>query len=177
MILKSMPLDYIFFFRGLLGLNNHRANILFSERAGHRVCGEVMSRERFKFLVAHIAFDEENTRERGWKEDGFAAFRQVFEEFNNNCSKNLVPSEYLSLDETLYPMRNQINFRQYHPNKPAKYGVLFKSINDLRFSYTYRSDMYDGKRVNGAGPYFVKGTEIMWKPLWQNWKKKPLYKE
>ena len=34
----------IFFFHGLLGLNNHRVNILFSERAGHHVFGGVMSR-------------------------------------------------------------------------------------------------------------------------------------
>ena len=28
----------------------------------------------------------------------------------------------MSLDKTLYPMRNQIGFKQYNPDKPAKYG-------------------------------------------------------
>ena len=32
----------------------------------------------------------------------------------------VIPSEYLSIDETLYPMRRQIGFQQYNPNNLAK---------------------------------------------------------
>ena len=35
-----------------------------------------------------------------------AAARPIFEPFNANLSKYLVPSPYLSIDETLCPMRN-----------------------------------------------------------------------
>ena len=56
---------------------------------------------------------------------------------------HVIPSEFLSIDETLYPMRNQHN-----PNKPAKYGLLFKSLNDARFSYTYNNLVYAGKPVH-----------------------------
>ena len=58
-------------------------------------------------------------------------------QIKNEQMKNvLVPSEYLSIDETLYSMRHQINFRQYNPNEPAKYGLLYKSLNDARFAFT-----------------------------------------
>ena len=48
-------------------------------------------------------------------------------------------SEYLAIDETLYPMKHQIAFRQYNPNKPHKYGVLLKSLNEARVPYTFKS--------------------------------------
>ena len=80
----------------------------------------------------------------------------------------MVPSEYICLDETLYPMRHQINFKQYNPNKPAKYGTLFKSINEVRYSYTYRASVYAGKPADEYGPYYISGTENYVKDLVQN---------
>lgn len=157
------PEIYAFFglmyFRGLLGLNNHSVDTLFSEKAGHPVFGGTMSRNRFKFLSAHLAFDDIATRPQRWKHDRFAAFRELFNVFNNNCSRHLVPSEYLSLDETLYPMRNHVSFKQYNPDKPAKYGILFKSVNDARQSYTYRTFVYAGKPVELPSPHYIKGTQ------------------
>ena len=75
-------------------------------------------------------FDTNEDRVASWPYDIFVAIRMLFEAFNRNCPKHVIPSEYLSIDETLYPMRNQISFKQYNPNKPAKYGLLFKSLND-----------------------------------------------
>lgn len=71
----------------------------------------------------------------------------------------MFPSEYIAIDETLYPMRHQIAFRQYNPNKPAKYGLLFKSINDARFPFTYQATAYAGKPESGNGPYYIDKTE------------------
>ena len=49
--------------------------------------------------------------------------------FAKNCEKVMVPDEYLSLDDTLYPTRVSVAFHQYNENKPAKYELLFQSIN------------------------------------------------
>ena len=51
--------------------------------------------------------------------------RQVFEMCNKNFGEALVPVDYISLEETLYPARTQVSFKQYNPDKPAKYGVLY----------------------------------------------------
>ena len=77
----------------------------------------------------------------------------------------LVPSEYLSIDETLYSMRHQINFRQYNPNKPAKYGLLYKSLNDAHFAFTYQVIPYCGRPEDGTGPYYLSSTEDYVKSL------------
>ena len=149
----------LFYFRGLLGVNLKAVHRLFSDRYGHPVFGGTMSRNWFSFLSGHLCFDDPSTRRERWVTDRFAAFRNIFEEFNDNCSKHLIPSEYLSMDETLYPMRTRIAFRQYNPSKPAKYGLLFKSLNDARVSYTYRSLVYAGKTQQLPAQHYVSGNE------------------
>ena len=69
------------------------------------------------------------------------------------------------MDETLYPMRSNVAFKQYNTDKPAKYGVLFKSLNDARHSYTYRSLVYAGKSNKQPSPFYVYGTQIYIKKL------------
>ena len=78
-----------------------------------------ISRMRFQFILANLAFDDLSDREMRWKEDRFAAMGYVFEEYIKNFAKAMLPDFYLSLDESLYLMRNQISFRQYNPNKPG----------------------------------------------------------
>ena len=73
--------------------------------------------------------------------------------FNKNCSKYVIPSKYLAIDKTLYPMRHQIAFREYKPKKPQSYGSFLKSINDSRFTFTYNAAPYAGQPENGDGPY------------------------
>ena len=95
-----------------------------------------MSRNRFSFLSSHLCFDDHTTHAQRWKTDRFAAFHAFEDMFTGNCSRHLVPGEYLLLDETLYPMRYHNSFKQYNPSKPAKYGMLLKSPNNSRVNYT-----------------------------------------
>ena len=48
-------------------------------------------------------------------------------------------------------MRQQIVFRQDNPNKPHRYGLLLKSLNDARFSDTYKAVQYAAKPKAGNG--------------------------
>ena len=59
----------------------------------------------------------------------------------------LVLGDYLSLDETLYPMRTQISFKQYNQNKPAKCWLLLKAINAARYPYIFIAASYCGYPV------------------------------
>ena len=99
--------------------------------------GATISKNRLEFLCSCILFDEFSTSFHQWPSDHFAAVHKVFEIVCHNCSFQIILSEYLSLDETVYPMRNQIRFRKFNPNKPAKYGMFFKSVNAVNYSYTY----------------------------------------
>ena len=78
------------------------------------------------YVKEHIAFDNFEDREERWEHDRFSAIHEFFEHCNENFAKGLVPEDYLSIDETLYPMRTQIGFKQYNSDKPAKYGIIFK---------------------------------------------------
>jgi hypothetical protein len=45
----------------------------------------------------------------------------------------------MAVDETLYAYRGRgLAFKQYLPQKPAKYGFLFKSLGDSVYAYIYR---------------------------------------
>ena len=143
-------------FRVLYGMNHHNIELLFKSGIGQDIFGATVSQQRMRFLLAHIAFDDKSRCKDQWLSDRFAAGRDIFEMFNKNC---VIPSEYLAIDETLYPMRHQKSFRQYNPKKPHKYGLLLKSINDSRFHFTYKAAPYAGKPENGDGPYRICVTE------------------
>ena len=102
----------LMYMRGLLSQNNHKTETLFNDKTGHPVFSATMGKNRFKFLLANIRFDDEESRPLRWKNDRFAAFREIFELFNARCASVIIPDDYLSLDETLYPMRNQVSFKQ-----------------------------------------------------------------
>ena len=125
--------------RGLLCLNHHDVEIVFSKHAGPEVFGATMSQKRMKFLLANITFDDPDECPQCWPSDCFAAARKLFEGFSKNCSKSLYSSGFLSSDKTLYPMRHQFAFRQYNLNKPHQYGLLVKSLNDSRVPFTYKT--------------------------------------
>ena len=77
---------------------------LFSDSYGPPMFRAVMSRNRFAFILYNLSFDDESARSERWKKDRFTAMREFFEKFNNQCMLVLATGDYLSLDETLYPM-------------------------------------------------------------------------
>ena len=154
--------------QGLLGEAHQSTNAMFDEVFGNPVFNTTMSRNRFKFWIAHITFDVHRTRPTPWQQDRFAAFREIFEEFNKNCGKFLVSDDYLLLDKTLYPTRTQISFKQFNPSKPAKYGMLYKSINACRYLFTFSTAAYSGKPKSEPTFYYTTGTSQTVKYLLQN---------
>ena len=124
----------------------------------HFVFGAIMSKNLFKFLKGHICFDNPQERTQLLEKDRFTAVREIWEIFNSNLTKHVAPSGYLSIDETLYPMRQKIAFRQYNPNKLHHYGLLLKSLNDTRVPYTYKAIPYAASSKARDGPYHFKST-------------------
>ena len=58
-------------------------------------------------------------------------------------------------------MRMQISFKQFKSSKPAKYSLLFKSVNPARYPYTFISSSYSGKPTEEGGQYYIQGTEAI----------------
>ena len=80
-----------------------------------------MSRNRFAFILHNLSFDDESTCAGRWKKDRFTAICEFFEKFNNQRMVILAPDDYLSLYETLYPMRTQIS-KTYRGEKTVLYS-------------------------------------------------------
>ena len=123
-----------------------------------------MSLNRFVFISRFLTFDEKTTREERWMKDKFACMRVFFESVNENNAKHRYPSEYMAIDEILYPYRGRIGFKQCNPNKPAKYGLLYRSLCDASVPYTYFNLPYAGKpedrdEGNPLLKYSVAGTD------------------
>ena len=65
------------------------------------------------FILPNLSFDDGKTRADPLKQNRFAASRKLLELFNKQCLKCSRACNYLCIDETLYPTRNQISFKQF----------------------------------------------------------------
>ena len=139
-------------------MNTRWISHVFHEKYVHPLFSTVMSTNRFVFLCSNLSFDDASTRTEKWQHDKFAAMMDVFEKFDSNCSKILVPDVFLSIYETLYPTRVSVSFRQYMKSKPAKYGLLFRSVSSAVIPYTYSTIVYAGK-PHQEGPYHLTHTD------------------
>ena len=75
-----------------------------------------------------IYFDNSSARQEWSPTDRFAAFREIFEEFNKCCAKNMYLDDYIAIDEILYPTRGVISFKTYNKDTPTKYGLSFRGL-------------------------------------------------
>ena len=55
-------------------------------------------------------------------------------------------------------MRSQISFMQYSSDKAEKYGILFKSINSVRYPCTHQSYVCCGKPLEEPNDVYLCGT-------------------
>lgn len=133
---------------------------LFDDKICGAVYKAVMSRERFKFLLDSLRFDDKSTREERKKSDALAAIREIWDEFINQCRNSYKPSSYVTIDEQLLAFRGKCPFRMFIPNKPSKYGIKIVMVCDVSSKYMFDAAPYLGKSTNTnglpLGEYYVK---------------------
>ncbi|XP_050315802.1 uncharacterized protein LOC126750275 [Anthonomus grandis grandis] len=117
-----------------------------------------MSRERFRFLLQYIRFDNKNTRIERQKYDKLAPIREIFDSFNSNLSKCFCVSELTTMDEMLVAFRGRCRFRAYMSNKPNRYGIKIYSLVDAKLFYTANMEIYVGQQP--IGPYKVQTDNV-----------------
>ena len=117
-----------------------------------------MSLHRFRFLLCCIRFDDKATRASRKLLDKLAPIRDLFEMFVQNCLRNYSPSEFVTIDEMLVAFRGRCSFRQYIPNKPAKYGIKIQAMADARTYHTCKMEVYAAKQPDG--PFKVDNSSF-----------------
>ena len=148
--------------RASLKSNLSLADVMWYHKSSKDLFATTMSMKCFQFSSRFIEFDVRETREERWKHDKFACMKYIFDEVNCKFAKGQNPSLFLVIDETLYPYRGHISFKQYNPSKPAKHGLLHRSLCYACVPYTYYSLPYAGKPDvidDEANKYYVTGTD------------------
>ena len=108
-------------------------------------------------------------RQEWWRTGRFAAFREIFEEFNKCCTKSISLDNYIAIDET-YPTRSGISFKTCSKDKPAQYSLNFTSLGSSRRPYTYYTVPYIRKTVEGTESHIKDMLTLVncWM-LWATW--------
>ncbi|UYV62791.1 hypothetical protein LAZ67_2001958 [Cordylochernes scorpioides] len=81
---------------------------------------------------------------------------EIFEEFVTNCKTMYNPGEYLTVDKKIIPFKGRCSFKQYLPNKPAKYGIKTYVLCWSHTSYVVNLGIYAGKQPEG--PYQISNS-------------------
>ncbi|GBP37913.1 PiggyBac transposable element-derived protein 4 [Eumeta japonica] len=102
------------------------------------------------------------TREDRKKLDRPALISGIFNKFIENSQKYYSCSEYLTVDETLYPFRGRCSFRTYMKSKPAKRGIKILYLCDAKRRYLYNAFIYTGKaETNRRDTLFIPTQTVL----------------
>ncbi|XP_046397016.1 piggyBac transposable element-derived protein 4-like [Ischnura elegans] len=115
-----------------------------------------MNYQRFKLLLQCLRFDDIRDRENRRKTDKLAPIRKVFEMFIRKFEQLYNIGEFATVDKQLVPFRDRCSFRQYLPNKPAKYGIKIFALVDATVYYTQKMEVYLG--IQPDGPFRVDNS-------------------
>jgi len=132
-----------------------------SDGTGADLFACVMSERRFRFLLRCIRFDDIRGRTQRKEIDKITHIRWIFDNFVSNCKKSYSISEYACVDEKLQSFRGRCSFRQYIPNKPAKYGIKMFALCDNGTYYTSNLEIYAGKQPDGPFSIDNSASEVV----------------
>ncbi|XP_008423828.1 piggyBac transposable element-derived protein 4-like [Poecilia reticulata] len=122
---------------------------LWNEEYGRPIFRATMSLETFHMISRVIRFDNRDTRAGRREKDKLAAIRDVWDKWVNILPLLYNPGPHVTVGESLVPFRGCCPFRQYVPNKPAKYGIKIWAACDAKSSYAWNMQIYTGKPLRG----------------------------
>ena len=118
------------------------------KRNSRPVFRATMLHTRFHLLQKIVRFDDKAAREQRVFDDKLAPICELFDLFNKQCMEMYTLSEYVTIDKNLQKFRGRCDFWVCMPQKPGKYGLLFRVITDVKERYVSRMIPYAGKPRN-----------------------------
>ncbi len=141
-------------FRGVFHDTKQRLTDLWyggvSSRPIYRAC---FSLKRYQWLMRHLSFHHPRTIAREFLQDRFARMRKLVTDFESNCRRMYRHGKQVVIDETLRPYyaRFACDFKVYMPDKPGKYGLLFRTLADCKDRFISRIVPYVTPAINNTG--------------------------
>ncbi|KAJ8383622.1 hypothetical protein AAFF_G00215930 [Aldrovandia affinis] len=130
---------------GVFRSRNEAVLSLWNEHTGRPMFRATMSRKRFETLCTKLRFDDRLSRPARQRENKLAAILKLWEMWEGRLGLLFNPGQDICVDEQLVPFRGRCRFRQYIPNKPAKYGIKIWVACDVATSYAWKMQVYTGK--------------------------------
>eukprot|EP00111_Clytia_hemisphaerica_P013537 TCONS_00039801-protein len=109
------------------------------------VYNSVMSRNRYQLISRFIHFnDNTNYDPKDPKRDRLFKIRPLLNYLNTKFQELYYPSRDVSIDEQLLLHKGNLHFKQYIPNKRARFGIKLFSLCD-ESGYVWSTEVYVGK--------------------------------
>ena len=150
--------------RGVLAAKNIPLNELWDQNKGNPIFRNTMSRDRFKYILRLLRFDDKEDRRQRilMQKDKLAHISEIWNTFVENCRKYYNPVINLCVDEQLFPTKARCPFTQYISSKPDKFGIKFWLLADVQSKYLLNAAVYTG--TDETRPPNVRiGDHIVWK--------------
>lgn len=107
--------------------------------------------KRFSWILSHLHFNDNNLQpQRGDPSyDKLYKIRPVIDELQKKFWDCYLPSQNLSIDESMIRFKGRSSMKQYMPKKPIKRGYKVWMLAD-NSGYCLKFDVYTGKSVDGV---------------------------
>ena len=121
---------------------------------GQRFVKSTMSRMDFMAIMwnLHLSDPDEDERQAALKRagdplyDSLHKLQPLYSQIQAVCQVFYQPYKHVSIDERMVAFKGRISFKQYMKDKPTKWGYKLWVLADSRNGYTFRFDIYAGKR-------------------------------
>lgn len=118
---------------------------------GHPFPANTMTRARFEAIMWSLHMSdptkkEENDRKRNTPEyDKLFNIKPLYTDIVAACKSFFQPYRDISIDERMVPSKARISIKQYHKDKPTKWGYKLYVLADSSTGYTWNFFVYSGK--------------------------------
>ena len=107
-----------------------------------------MSSQRFELILKFLHLNDSDSQPAR-SETGYNRLykvRPLLSIITANFKDNYVPTQNLSIDESITGFKRRLSFIQYMPNEPHKWGQKAWVLADSMNGYTWGWKLYTGKR-------------------------------
>lgn len=142
----------------LMGINSlPDMKLYWSSREAVRtpIFSEFMSRDRFFLLLKFLHFNDNLMQpERNYPSyDRLFKLRKVVDMLQEKFIHMFTPGANISIDEGLHLWKGRLIFKQYIPNKPAKYGIkMYKLCDGSGYTWNFLVCTGSDKETPYLGP-------------------------
>jgi hypothetical protein len=137
----------LLYMAGIFRSANESLISLWNVEHGRKVFYQTMSLHRMRELSQKLRFDSKDERIARRRNEKMAPIRDFFNLFVLQLPKYFKPFDSVTIDEQLVAFRGRCSFRQYMPNKPAKYGLKYFMMCCSSTYYVLGIIPYCGKDV------------------------------